>query len=331
VKNGLEVAVESLAGRREVGDPSLVAAADPDLAIRQAAFDHLDRLVAVHGPVVPWAVLQRGFAYRGEQILLGSTPRGIHRPKQMVGGALSIKTTVPKPGRAARYDDQIASAAGYFVYKFQGDTCEARDNRWLRDSYHLQAPLIYFYGIDPGLYRPIWPVVITGWDPEHLQCFVSVADGDVAAAEDDEEGTITLRRRYKTVETKQRLHQDAFRSLVLRAYGNRCAVCNLPSVELLEAAHILPDRDVRGRPEVPNGLSLCRLHHGAYDRNLLGIRPDLVVEVARRLMDQHDGPVLEQAIKGFDRKKLRVLPSRKVLRPRTDYLEERYQQFRKAG
>jgi len=120
------------------------------------------------------------------------------------------------------------------------------------------------------------------------------------------------------------------RAIVLRAYRTRCAICNLPRAELLEAAHILPDRDVRGRPEVPNGLALCRLHHGAYDRNLLGIRPDRVIEIAPGLMAEHDGPVLEQAIKGFDRKEIRV-PRSTVLRPREEYLEERYEAFRRVG
>ena len=304
--------------------------ADPDLAIRQAAFDHLAQLVALHGPVLPWSLLKQGFDVRGERILLGSTPRGIHRPRQMKGGALSIKTTVPKPGREARYDDQVASDDGHFVYKFQGDSPHERDNVWLAEARRLQAPLIYFYGIAPGLYRPLWPVFITGWNAPNLECFVSVGELGVQLAGEDSD-LVSLRRRYQTVEAKKRLHQEAFREQVLRAYDTRCAICNLPRAELLEAAHILPDRDVRGRPEVPNGLSLCRLHHGAYDRNLLGIRPDLVVEIAPMLMEEHDGPVLEQAIKGFDQKRVQVVPRRRVLWPRREYLEERYEAFRRAG
>ena len=64
-------------------DPVLVPPLDPDFAIRQAAFEHLDRLVALHGPVLPWSVIQQGFAFRGERVLLGSIPRGLHRPKLM--------------------------------------------------------------------------------------------------------------------------------------------------------------------------------------------------------------------------------------------------------
>jgi len=302
---------------------------DPDLAIRLAAFEHLRKLVAVHGPVAPWDAIATGFTYMGHQVALANRARGIHRPRQMVAGALSMKTTVPREGRTARYDDQIASEAGHFVYKFQGDDPRAWDNRWLHTAYRLQAPLIYFYGIDPGLYRPLWPVFIVGWDPDHLQCLVAV-DEAASAVEEEDEQVAVLRRRYATVQAKQRLHQDGFRALVLRAYETRCAVCRLPRAELLDAAHILPDRDVRGRPEVPNGLSLCRLHHAAYDRDLMGIRPDHEIEIAPRLMKEHDGPVLEQALKGFHGRSIQV-PRKRELWPRSEYLEERFEAFRMAG
>jgi putative restriction endonuclease len=50
-------------------------------------------------------------------------------------------------------------------------------------------------------------------------------------------------------------------------------------LELLEAAHILPDSDPRGEPIVSNSVALCTLHRAAFDRYVLGIRPDLVVDV----------------------------------------------------
>jgi len=63
------------------------------------------------------------------------------------------------------------------------------------------------------------------------------------------------------------------RPLVLQAYGNRCAVCGL-ALKLVDAAHIVPVSDPRGDDIVNNGLALCRLHHGAYDVGLLGVRSD---------------------------------------------------------
>jgi len=135
---------------------------------------------------------------------------------------------------------------------------------------------------------------------------------------------------YATVQAKKRLHQDAFRHVVLRAYQQRCGICHLPRTELLDAAHIIPDRDKRGEPRVTNGVALCRLHHGAFDADLLGIRPDYVIEISERLLAEHDGPTLEMALKGFDGKALH-LPRRNTQKPDPDLLEARYEQFRKTA
>jgi len=83
-----------------------------------------------------------------------------------------------------------------------------------------------------------------------------------------------LRRRYVTRGVRQRLHQQEFRERVLEAYRQQCALCRLRHPELLDAAHIIPDAEERGAPVVRNGLSLCRLHHAAYDSYLLAVRPD---------------------------------------------------------
>ena len=51
---------------------------------------------------------------------------------------------------------------------------------------------------------------------------------------------------------------------------------------------------------VPNGLSLCKIHHAAYDANLLGVKPNLIVEVLPRLMKETDGPMLTHGLKGME-------------------------------
>ena len=304
---------------------------DPDLSIRLAAFDALEHLTALHGPVLPWSVIIQGFTYQGQRVLFCNRAVGIFKPKEMKAGALSIKTTVPRASREARYDDEVASDNPYFVYCYQGDDPRNHHNRSLRDAHALSAPLIYFYGIEPGLYWPLWPVFITRMDDAGLRCHIVVDERQdrrkpMMVGEPDPAADV-LRRAYATRETKVRLHQGAFRERVLLAYNERCAVCNLPRRELIEAAHIVPDRDERGRPEVPNGLAMCSLHHSAFDSNLLGIRPDLTVEISHELLRERDGPVLEHALKRFDHRKIRV-PRKQVLRPRGDYLEERYERFR---
>ena len=84
----------------------------------------------------------------------------------------------------------------------------------------------------------------------------------------------------------------------MRAYETRCAVCSLGHRELLDAAHVIPDSDPRGEPIVTNGLALCKIHHAAYDRDIIGIRPDYVVEVHTRLLDEIDGPMLKYGLQG---------------------------------
>lgn len=134
-------------------------------------------------------------------------------------------------------------------------------------------------------------------------------------------------RRYLLAETKRRLHQPLFASQVMIAYEVRCAVCSLNHRELLDAAHIVPVSDPLGEPVVPNGLALCKIHHAAYDQNILGIRPDHVVEVHHRLLDEIDGPMLRYGLQQHHGVKLMSLPKRHKDRPDRDRLLMRYRQF----
>lgn len=56
------------------------------------------------------------------------------------------------------------------------------------------------------------------------------------------------------------------------AYSLRCAICALKHAKLLDAAHIVADSK-GGSAQVSNGLSLCKLHHGAFDAKILGVTP----------------------------------------------------------
>ncbi len=307
------------------------AESDLDWLIRKTAFDELARLVAHHGEALPWDVIDQGFRFRGTPMRFANRARGIFKPKAMPGGAaLSIKTTVPREGRVARYDD-LTSDEG-FLYRFQGENPDAWDNRLLFRAHSTGTPLIYFYGLSPGVYQPIWPAYLSEFDPATKTCRV-VADDSLAlqapGAGVADAKFQEIQRRYVTVLAKRRVHQQAFRLQVLDAYEERCAVCRFPRRELLDAAHILPDRDERGVADVRNGLSLCRLHHGAFDTDLLGVRPDGVIELAPTLLRAHDGPTLEQGLKSFQGSKL-VFPRRPEAHPARAYLEERYERFRAA-
>jgi len=117
---------------------------------------------------------------------------------------------------------------------------------------------------------------------------------------------------------------------VLRAYRECCAICRLRHRELLDATHILPDKHPQGDPVVSNGLSLCKLHHAAYDRHILGIRPDCRIDVRMDILEEIDGPMLLHGLQGFQGQPL-ILPRQSKDQPNREYLAERYELFLRAG
>ena len=87
-----------------------------------------------------------------------------------------------------------------------------------------------------------------------------------------------------------------------------------PTHRMLDAAHITPDSALLGEPVVSNGMSLCRLHHAAFDRLLLGVHPDYVIHVRRDILGEVDGPMLRHGLQGLEGQRI-VVPSRRVERP----------------
>jgi putative restriction endonuclease len=117
---------------------------------------------------------------------------------------------------------------------------------------------------------------------------------------------------------------------VLGAYESRCAICVLSKVPLLDAAHITPDTDGDGLPVVPNGLTLCKIHHGAYDENILGITPDYKVAIKADVLAESDGPMLKHGLQQMDGRCLWV-PKRIEERPNRDRLAARFEEFKGAS
>lgn len=312
-----------------------IVAPERDLELRQAAIAAVRELSRGYDDIVPVDALRTGFTFHGERISFGSFYSGIFRSRQMRGpAALTITTTPPKAVRDAPYDDGFDEASESFVYHYrapQSATPQAAiaaeaDNRALRAAAALAVPLIYFHGIAPGQYTPVAPVFVTRDDPARalveLQAGLPVADLTDAGLTSTEDV-----RRYASREALVRLHQHRFRTLVLRAYRTRCAVCALRETALLQAAHILEDRDPRGVAAVVNGIALCAIHHIAYDRNLMGIDPRGVVHIADRLLREADGPMLRTGLQGFHQAAI-LQPRRAVDRPDPERLEVRFERFR---
>jgi putative restriction endonuclease len=297
---------------------------DFEQRIRVAVFAHLDRLRAQSPDGSLRSRDVNTFSFEGRRVPL-VVQAGIWKPA-ILSGALTIRTTFTRGDGARPYDDQIGDD-GLLRYKYRGDDPGHSDNRALRRAMTARLPLAYFIGIDPGVYVPQYPVWVVGEDQGDHEFAVTLDQGQWAV---DVDTLPVLDRAYVARLTKFRLHQPVFRARVLRAYAERCALCRLRHPELLDAAHIIPDGQPHGDPVVPNGIAFCKIHHAAFDKNIIGVRPDLVVEVQPRVMDEVDGPMLRHGIQEMEGQRL-VVPARSGARPDRDRLAERYEQFRTAS
>jgi len=292
-------------------------------AIRSAALAWL--FAVTHDGELPASrdQLANDFVVDGVRFPLLDRGRGIRKPQGWTS-ALSIMTAAPKVGHARPYDD-VEGADGLHRYKLRRDEKGGRENDAVRAAMLAQVPLIWFFGLEPGLFHVIAPVYVVAEERELDQFVVALTEAQrhVTPGSRVEEQF----RRYLITETKRRLHQPVFATQVLRAYDVRCAVCDLNHRQLLDAAHIIPDSRPTGLPVVPNGLSLCKIHHAAFDRNVLGIRPDYVVQIHRRLLAEIDGPMLLHGLQHHHQRPLMRLPRRAGDRPDADRLMERFAEF----
>ena len=63
--------------------------------------------------------------------------------------------------------------------------------------------------------------------------------------------------------------------------------------------------------------------------NILGIDPDYRVHVSDAVLEEHDGPMLQHGLKEMDGGRL-IVPEAERLRPRREFLAERFERFRAA-
>jgi putative restriction endonuclease len=282
---------------------------------------HLSILVAEFGEDVPYiGGLARGFPFRGTRVPFLNRQKGIYRAAVQSGpAALAIQTSANSP-----YDDQIL--ADGFDYAYRAGSIDQPDNRALRAAHELQVPLVYFIGTRPGWYKPVFPCYVREDDPRRRM--VIVTPGVLRGPIDEPEPVRLedpIERRYAVRQTRVRLHQARFRGRVVPAYSSQCAICRLKELRLLDAAHIVGDVEELGEPSVSNGLSLCAIHHRAFDQDLVGVSPDYVVHVSRRLREDENGPMLD-LLKRFHETQLYV-PTRVTNRPDREGLDARFSRF----
>jgi len=300
-----------------------------DEQIRLAAFQWLEEHYAMHGGIFPRSILDRGYEFQGQRITL-TGPTGIWKPAALEL-PLSITTTINSP-----YQDYL-SEEGFLFYSYRGEDPYHRDNVGLRRAMQQGTPLVYFKGVEKGRYLAEWPVFIQSDHPEELMVKVSIDDRGVLYNGSITDGGqlvadpgVVYRRKYATREALTRLHQGEFRVKVLTAYKEQCAFCRIRHPQLLDAAHIIPDSEEWGVPIVPNGLSLCKIHHAAFDGNFIGVSPDYKIYVREDILDEIDGPMLEYGIQQMHNKNI-LLPHSRRNWPDRERLEERFKRFKDVG
>jgi len=100
-------------------------------------------------------------------------------------------------------------------------------------------------------------------------------------------------KKVVTVIRETTLRTRGFRQAVIEAYGFKCAFCGLklnsPDNLLweVEAAHIVP-HGFKGKDDVWNGLSLCRLHHWTFDVGWLTVDSEMQIKVSSKVDSMPD-------------------------------------------
>lgn len=283
--------------------------------LRQLIMDRLAERTAHNGGFVTRQELSN-FELPGSTRRLIDTSKGIWNPRDLVA-TLSVVSSPDGP-----YADRDIEG-GLFRYDYRAGST-AGDNTKLRRAAEYGLPLILLRKIATGVYVPVFPVYVVDDDVAARQ-FTFALDESLRFLPKPAEWTED-QRRYAERVVRQRLHQPEFRGRVIRAYATRCTICSLRHGELLDAAHITADTDADGLPVVTNGLSLCKIHHSAYDARLLGISPDYTVHIDRELLEEVDGPMLRHGIQAMHGKRLE-LPKRVSDWPDRDRLAVRFETF----
>jgi putative restriction endonuclease len=165
-----------------------------------------------------------------------------------------------------------------------------------------------------------------GESAQDLQTLESVLEQVADEERVFDEGEInefSLPRRTVVRTITQRLREASFKRRVLTAYNSQCAFCSL-QLKLVDAAHIVPVAQEGSTDNTSNGLTLCSLHHRAYDNGLITIDESFKTLVSKRKMDDlrgigHDGG-MEQFIENL-RPIIHIPPAGRD-RPNADYIKQ---------
>lgn len=121
----------------------------------------------------------------------------------------------------------------------------------------------------------------------------------------------------KSVLTKVRLGQGAFRVMVTDAYSRRCSITSEKTLPVLEAAHIKPYAE-SGPHFISNGILLRSDMHKLYDTGYITFTSDYHIEVSSKIKEEfQNGKEYYQ----YHGKELNFLPQRELDRPNPQFID----------
>jgi putative restriction endonuclease len=142
----------------------------------------------------------------------------------------------------------------------------------------------------------IWEKYSDHWsefEEESRQLTTALPEGEVLLM-DETEPTWGEKSTEVLRTIKGRKGQGFFRAMVVASYDNQCAMCRIGVPKLLSASHIIPwSVNEKKRVDPHNGLSLCGLHHVAFDGGLVTVDEDHRLVLSREV--KRKGPAVHTA------------------------------------
>lgn len=134
--------------------------------------------------------------------------------------------------------------------------------------------------------------------------------------EENFSGSISIGKEKLVVTHTRYIRDPNFRKKVYESYNNKCAMCGI-QLELIEAAHIVPHSHETGTDDISNGISLCSLHHTAYDNSLIYFDDKFSIKINKNKMKYLEKMGLDGGFRKFEElsfDKLQ-LPQNHILKP----------------
>lgn len=144
--------------------------------------------------------LANNFHFGGLRFPLVDRGRGIRKPNGWAA-ALSILTAAPKSGHLP-YEDR-EGPDGLHRYKLRRDQRGTTENESLRTAMREQLPIIWFVGVEPGVFNAIAPVYLLDGEIEQDQFVLALTEDQLTVSLDSPMESAL--RRYLLAETKRRL------------------------------------------------------------------------------------------------------------------------------